>query len=54
MATYYFKNKGGTESISVTSADTLQEATEYFAGIKRLSLADFEKLYEVKLKLKTK
>ena len=51
MATYYFTNKNSDESISVHDAKTLQEAIEFFAGVKKLDIETFLEIYDVKRKI---
>ena len=49
MPTYYFKPRLTKDRFSSrVEAETIQEATEYFAKVKQLPIEEFEKLYEVK------
>ena len=53
MPTYYFKPKKCKDKFSSqVDARTLQEAIEHFAQVKQLPLSEFEKLYEVKQKIR--
>ena len=47
MPKFKFHSKRSNESISVTEASNLEEATKIFAKIKVLNLNNFLDLYEV-------
>ena len=48
MPKFKFHSKRSNESISVTEASNLEEATKIFAKIKVLNLNNFLDLYEVR------
>lgn len=48
MKKYKFCSKGKNEAISYVNASSLDEAVMYFSELKKLSIEDFLKIYDVK------